>query len=95
MYFPHFYPDKFYKGNQIEGKCQISLLLNHLAKAIQSPTMERPQHLSAETQVFLIFFPIEPSTQDFSTGGAILLASFSQLLPSIFCLVGNFSVCFN
>ena len=60
MYFPHFYPDKFYKGNQIEGKCQISLLLNHLAKAIQSPTMERPQHLSAETQVFLNFFPIEP-----------------------------------
>ena len=56
MYFPHFYPDKFYKGSQIEGKCQISLLLNHSAKTIQSPTMERPENLSAETRVFLDFF---------------------------------------
>ena len=61
MYFPHFYPDKFYKGSQIEEKCQISLLLNHSAKTIQSPTIERPQHLSAEPQVVLdFFFPIEP-----------------------------------
>ena len=26
MYFPHFYPDKFYKNSQVEEKCQISLL---------------------------------------------------------------------
>ena len=26
MYFPHFHPDKFYSGSQIEEKCQISLL---------------------------------------------------------------------
>ena len=57
---PHFYPDKFYNGSQVEGKCQISLFLNHLAKTIQSPTMEQPRHLSAEPWVFLDFFPIEP-----------------------------------
>ena len=60
MYFPHFYSDKFYKGSQIEEKCQISLLLNHSAKTIQSPTTEPPRHLSAKPQVFLDFFPIEP-----------------------------------
>ena len=60
MYFPHFYSDKFYKGSQIEEKCQISLLLNRSAKTIQSPTTEQPRHLSAEPQVFLDFFPIEP-----------------------------------
>ena len=32
--------DKFYNGSQIEEKCQMSLLLNHSAKTIQSPTME-------------------------------------------------------
>ena len=36
MYFPHFYPDIFYNGSQIEKKCQISLLLNHSAKTMQS-----------------------------------------------------------
>ena len=56
MYFLHFYPDKFYNGSQIEEKCQISRLLNHSAKTIQSPTMERSQHLSAEPRVFLDFF---------------------------------------
>ena len=60
IYFLHFYPDKFHNGSQIEEKCQISLLLNHSAKTIQSPTMEPPQHLSAKPQVFLDFFPIEP-----------------------------------
>ena len=60
LHSPHFYPDKFCDGSQIEGKCQISLLLNHSAKTIQSPTMERPEHLSAETQVFLDFFQSRP-----------------------------------
>ena len=60
MYFPHFYPDKFYKGSQTEGMCQISLLLNHSAKTIQSPTMECPEHLSAKTRVFLDFFQSRP-----------------------------------
>ena len=60
MYFPHFYPDKFYKGSQIEEKCQISLLLNHSVKTIQSPTTAWPQYLSAEPWVFLNFFTIEP-----------------------------------
>ena len=59
-YFPHFYPDKFYNGSQVEENCQISLLLNHLANPIESPTTERPWHLSAEPQVFLDFFPIKP-----------------------------------
>ena len=78
-YFPHFYPDKFYNGSQIEEKGQISLLLNHLAKTIQSSTTERPQHLSAEPQVFLDFFPqLNMPTQFLSIGWAILLASFSQ-----------------
>ena len=79
MYFPHFYPDKFYKDSQIEEKCQISLLLNHSTKIIQSPTMVRPQHVLAEPQVFLNFFSqSSPPTQYLSTGWAILLASFSQ-----------------
>ena len=56
IYFPHFYPDKFCNGSQIEGKCQISLLLNHSAKTIQSPTTDRTQHLSAEPWVFLSYF---------------------------------------
>ena len=60
MYFPPFYPDKFYKGSQTEEKCQISLLLNHSAKTIQPPPTERPWHLSAEHWVFLDFFPVEP-----------------------------------
>ena len=57
MYFPHFYPDKFYNGSQNEEKSQISLLLNHSVKTIQSPPTDRTQHLSAEPQVFLNFFP--------------------------------------
>ena len=61
IYLPHFYPDKFYNGSRIEEKCQISLLLNHSAKTIQSPPTERPWHLSAEHWVFLDFFPIEPT----------------------------------
>ena len=78
MYFPHFYPDKFYNGSQIEENCQ-SLLLNHSAKSIQSLTMEPPQHLSAKPRVFLDFFlPVSPSTQYLSTGWVIPLASFSQ-----------------
>ena len=55
--FPHFYPDKFYNGDQIEENCQISLLLNYSAKTTQSPTTEQPQHFSAEPRVFLDFFP--------------------------------------
>ena len=79
MYFPNFYPDKFSKGSQIEEKCQISLLLNHSAKTIQSPTTERPQHPSAEPRVFLyFFFPVEPPYPYLSTVWAILLPSFSQ-----------------
>ena len=57
MYFSHFYPDKFYNGSQIEEKCQTSLLLNHSAKTIQSPTLEQPRNLSVRSQVFLNFFP--------------------------------------
>ena len=60
IYFSHFYPDKFFNGSQIEEKCQTSLLLNHSAKTMQSPTMKQPQHLSAKPWVFLNFFPIEP-----------------------------------
>ena len=81
MYFPHFYTDKFYKGNQIEEKCQISLLLNNSAKTIQSPTMEQPWHLSAEPIIPRFFSPqLSPTTQCLSTGWAILLASFSHPL---------------
>ena len=60
MCFPHFYPEKFYKVSQIEGKYQITLLLNQSTKTIQSSTMEWPQHLSAETRVFLDFFQSRP-----------------------------------
>ena len=37
MYFPHFYPDKFYNGSQTEERCQMSLLLKHSAKTIRVP----------------------------------------------------------
>ena len=53
-YFPHFYPDKFYNSHKTEVKCQISLLLNHSARIIQ--TMWH-WHLSAKPWVFLDFFP--------------------------------------
>ena len=95
MYFPHFYPDKFYKGSQIEGKCQISLLLNHSAKTIQSPTMECPEHLSAETRVFLDFFPINtPLLSTFPLGGQFSWHLSVGPPPSIFWLGGNSSVSF-
>ena len=77
-YFPHFYPDKFYNDSQIEEKCQISLLLNHSAKTIQSLTTEQPQHLSAKPGYSSIFSQLSPSIQYLSTRWAILLASFSQ-----------------
>ena len=54
-----FYPDKVHNSSQTEGKCQISLLLNHPAKTIQSPPAERPWHLSAKPQVVLNFSPVE------------------------------------
>ena len=93
MYDPHFYPDKFYNGSQIEGKCQISLLLSHSAKTVQSPTRERPRHLSAKPQVFLKFFPIEPPySVPFQRAGN----SPGIFQPaSIFWLGGNFSVSSN
>ena len=59
MYFPHFYPDKFYNGSQTQEKCQMSLLTTQ-PRPFESPKTEWPQHLSAEPQVFLDFFPIEP-----------------------------------
>ena len=99
-----FYPDKSYNGSQIEGKCQISLLLNHLAKTIQSPKMEQPQHLSVRPQVFLNFFPNWALSRPVPFHWvAIALASFSQphhpppqlLTPSIFWLGGNISVSFD
>ena len=84
MYFPHFYSDKFYKGNQIEEKCQISLLLNKSAKTIQSPTMELPQHLSVGPRVFFDFFPNRvPLLSTFPVGGKFWHLSASPL-PSIF-----------
>ena len=79
LHSPHFYPDKFCDGSQIEGKCQISLLLNHSAKTIQSPTVEQPRNLSVRSQVFLNFFPnwalSRPVPFYWVT---IALASFSQ-----------------
>ena len=62
-YFPYFYPDKFYNGSQTEEKCQISLLLNHSAKTIQSPTTEWLWHLSTESQVSLDFCQLNPHIQ--------------------------------
>ena len=76
---------KFSNGSQIEGKCQISLLLNHLAKTIQSSTMERPPHLSAKPWVFLDFFhnqPLLPST--FPLGGQFPWHLSASPPPSIF-----------
>ena len=96
MYFLHFYPEKFYKGNQIEKKCQISLLLNNSAKTIQSPTMEQPRHLSVGPQVFLDFFPNQaPLPSTFHLGGQFFWHLSASPPPSIFGLGGNSSVSFN
>ena len=85
MYFLHFYPDKFSKGSQIEKKYQISLLLNHSAKTIQSPTIERPQHLSAEPRVFLYFFPqLSPPTRTFPLFGQFSWHLSASPPPRIF-----------
>ena len=84
-YIPYFYPDKFYNGSQIEEKCQISLLLNHLAKTIQSSTMEQPQPSPRYSSIF--FLQSRPPIQYFSTGWAIPLASFSQI-PTQYLLTG-------
>ena len=82
--------------SQIEEKCQISLLLNHSAKTVQSPTTEQPWHLSAKPQGFLDFFlnraPL-PST--FPLGVQFSWQLSASPLPSIFCLGGTFSVSFN
>ena len=86
-YFPHFYPDKFCNDSQIEEKCQISLLLNHSAKTIQSPTTEQPRHLSAEPGYSSIFSQLSPHIQYLSTRWAIILASFSQP-PTQYLLTG-------
>ena len=94
--FPHFYPDKFYNGNQIEENCQISLLFNHSANTTQSPTTEQPQHFSAEPRVFLDFFPswaLLPST--FPLGGQFFWHLSASPSPCIFWLGGNFSISFN
>ena len=93
MCFPHFYPEKFYKVSQIEGKYQITLLLNQSTKTIQSSTMEWPQHLSAETRVFLDFFhnqALLPST--FPLDGQFPWHLSTGPPPSIFWLGENSSV---
>ena len=56
MYFPHFYPDIFYNGSQIEKKCQISLLLNHSAKTMQSLQWSN-LGIFQLSPLFLDFFP--------------------------------------
>ena len=95
MYFPHFYPDKFYNGSQIEEKCQIRPLI-HSAKTIKSPTTEQPSHPSAEPWVFLDFFHNwEPLPSTFPLGGQFPWHLSASLPPSIFWLSGNFSVSFN
>ena len=77
MYFPHFYPEKFYNGSQIEKKCQISLLTS------------QPRPFSPLQWSDLSIFQLSPAyssifssralpAQYLSTGRAILLASFSQ-----------------
>ena len=96
IYFPHFYPDKFHNGSQTEEKCQISLLLNHLAKTIQSSTMERPWHLSAKPQIFLdLFHNQAPLPRTFPLGGQFPWHLSAWLPLSIFWLGGNFLVSSN
>ena len=79
MYFPHFYPDKFYNGSQIEEKCQISLLTTQPRQlsALQRSNLGIYQPSPGYSLIFF-FFSRSPHTQYLSTGWAILLASFSQ-----------------
>ena len=65
VFSPHFYANKFYKGSQTEGKCQISLLLNHSVKTTQFPTTKWPRCLSAKPWVFLNVFQFTPSPVSF------------------------------
>ena len=65
VYSPHFYANKFYKGSQTEGKCQLSLLLNHSVKTTQFPTTKWPRCLSAKPWVFLNVFQLTPPPVSF------------------------------
>ena len=78
MYFPHFYPDKFYNGSQIEEKCQISLLTTQPRPF--SPLQWSNLGIFQPSPVIPRFFSpqLSPPTQCLSTRWAILLASFSQ-----------------
>ena len=88
MYFPHFYPNKFYEDRQIEEKCvrSASYLTTQprpyspLQWSVLSIFQPRPGYS-------LIFSNQDPPTQYLSSGLAILLASFSRP-PTQYLLTG-------
>ena len=95
MYFPHFYPNKFYKDSWMEEKCQISLLPMHSAEIIQSSTMEWPQYLFNWALGIPRFLSVEAPNQYLSTGWVFCWVFSPSLPPSIFWLGRNFSVSSN
>ena len=62
MYFPHFYPDKFYNGSQIEEKCQISLLTTQPRQlsALQRSNLGIYQPSPGYSLIFFFFQSIPP-----------------------------------
>ena len=81
MYFPHFYPDKFYNGSQIGEKCQNSQDCSVPYNGGTSASFSRALGIAR------FFSQLRPSTQYLSTGWAILLAPFSQT-PNQYLLTG-------
>ena len=78
IYSPHVYLDKFYKGSQIEEKCQISLLTTQ-PRPFSPLQWSNLGIFQSGPGYFSIFFPNRvPPIQYLSPGWAILLASFSQ-----------------
>lgn len=76
------------------GKVVGRPLPNHSAKTTQSPTTERPQHLSAEPPVFLDFFNITP-LPPVSFHWVGILHFFRQSSTQYLSHGWNFSVSFN
>ena len=95
MYSPHFYPDKFDNGSQIEGKCQISLLSTQ-PRPLSPLQRSNLGILQLSPGYSLIFFHNwDPLPSTFPLGGQFPWHRSASLPPSIFWLSGNFSVSFN
>ena len=86
MYFPHFYPDKFYNGSQIEEKCQISLLTTQPRQlsALQRSNLGIYQPSPGYSLIFFFFSVDPPLPSTFPLDGQFSWHLSANPLPSIF-----------